>query len=154
MSIFVLSKKHIFKYSYYLLVIIRILQAPFILYFPFVMIILSIFLDAIDVEFAHRVVSKATYQFVDKWLDNWCFAFEFIIGYFLFPEYRILLSFLFLWRTFGTILFSISKKREYFLIFGNYFENILICLFLHQIFPYLDLNLMFVIGTLIKIFQE
>ncbi len=100
------------------------------------MVILSFFLDVIDGDLAAcKVTTKETYQNIDKGFDYWVYIFEMAYAWIHFPTFRILLLVLFAWRTVGTIIFYFHQKREMFLLFGNYFENVFFVIFFGKMIP-------------------
>ena len=115
--------------SYYFLVIVRIILAPFILIYPAPAILLSLFLDIVDADFAHKIISRIKYQIYDKLIDSWVLFFELILSHLLWPQYNIMMTLLFVWRMIGLSIFLNTKKRKILLVFGNYFENIFFLLF-------------------------
>jgi len=129
---------------------------------PILSIVLSLFLDTIDAEFAHHVVSKHKYQLIDKTLDLWVLIFEMIYGWINLPYFRLLLLFLFIWRLIGTFVFYKSRDRKWLLVFGNFFENIFYLIFFATNFKSLNILLSnqlyfyisFFILFILKIFQE
>lgn len=142
------------RFLYFFIILLRIIFGPLILVFPLPSIILSIFLDAIDAEFAHYVVSKKQYQLIDKLLDLWGYVFELIFAL-IYLNYKIFLLFLFLWRMIGTVIFYLIKNRKIFFIFANYFENFFLVIFISKYFDVkTNINLLFFIAFLTKLFQE
>lgn len=140
------------KYSYYLIIVLRILVAPLILIWPLQSIILSFFLDLIDGDLAPYAVTKINYQKIDKLLDFWVYIFELIFAWSAFPDYRILLLSLILWKLAGLIIFFLSGQRWIFIIFGNYFEAVFFVLFFKIVF--INIPVTFLIAILIKVFIE
>ncbi|EKE14716.1 MAG: hypothetical protein ACD_12C00328G0001, partial [uncultured bacterium] len=114
---------------YYFIVILRILVAPLIFIWPLLSIILSVFLDLIDADFAHKIMSKKLYQLIDKNLDLWWFINIIIYIFINFPEYKIYLLFLFIYRLIGQLIYYFSKNRGVLLYFPNFFEWIFILIF-------------------------
>ncbi|MFZ6034789.1 MAG: hypothetical protein ACOYUB_01390 [Patescibacteria group bacterium] len=112
------------KMAYYLVVLVRIIVAPLILIWPTPGIILSLFLDIIDADFAYHVITKKQYQVIDKLLDLWVYVFEMIIAWNTLPEFRMVLLALLTWRTIGLALMIMTSNRHILIFFGNYFENI------------------------------
>lgn len=139
---------------YYFVILLRLLFAPLILIWPLQSIIVSFFLDAVDADFAHHIVSKRKYQEIDKLLDSWVFLFEMILAWRIFFGFKYFLLFLFLWRIIGTIIFYIAKNRKIFLVFGNYFENAFFVLFFKDHLPNINIYLLLITSLIIKIFQE
>lgn len=148
--------------AYYLIVLVRIVFAPLILVWPAPAIILSLFLDIIDADFAHHVITKKQYQIMDKILDSWVYIFELILAWTALPQYRYFLLALFIWRFIGLGVFLKYKNRNVLLIFGNYFENMFFLLYFAQEFKSLNFILenktvfytLTVFSFISKIFQE
>jgi len=111
---------------YYYIFALRILVAPLIFIWPLLSIILSVFLDLIDADFAHRIMSKKQYQFFDKNLDLWFYINIMIFSCINYPDYKIYLFILFIYRLTGQLIYYISKNRGVLLFFPNFFE----CMFL------------------------
>lgn len=148
---------------YFLIILIRIIVAPLIFIWPLPSIILSFFLDAIDGDFAALAhLSKIQYQHIDKILDYWVYIFEFIYAFIFWPDFKAILTLLFIIRTIGTLIFYLIKDRRVFFVFGNYFENIFFVIFFGKYFINLNYILtnhkifysLVTIVTLIKVFQE
>jgi len=150
------------KFLYYLIVVLRILAAPLIFIWPLLSVILSFFLDVIDIEFASRkVLNLAEYERYDKALDTWWYLNAMIFSWFYLPSFRLLLLMLFIFRAIGEIIFFVKNDRRIFFLFPNFFENIFFLIFfsinfkqLHFLLDkeYVFLSLSAVI--VIKIFQE
>lgn len=110
---------------YGFIVFLRITVPFFIFFNPLATTVISVFLDAIDAEFAsHNVLTKTQYQLFDKMLDFWWYIFAMIFSYQRFPDFRMLLASLFFYRLAGHILFYITKERVALVIFANFFENV------------------------------
>lgn len=150
------------KFLYYLIVILRILTAPLIFIWPFPSIILSFFLDIIDIELATRgALTLEKYERYDKALDLWWYFNVMIFSWFQLPNYRYILLILFIFRTVGEVVFFIKNDRRVFFLFPNFFENIFFLIFfsiyfkqlnflLGREFIYFSLSIMIIT----KIFQE
>ena len=142
------------KYLYYLIIFLRILSAPLIFFWPLQSIIVSFLLDAIDADFAHYIVTKKQYQLIDKTIDLWVSFFEMVFAWQVFPAFRYFLLFLFLWRIIGTLIFYLTGKRKFFLIFANYFENAFFVIFFRNYLSKINLYFLIGISFIIKLFQE
>lgn len=140
------------RFYYYFIILLRIIFAPLILLWPLLSIIVSFFLDLIDADFAHYTVTRNQYQLIDKSLDFWVYIFEMVYAWYNFPDYKWLLLALFLWRLIGMIVYLVTKKRKYFIIFGNFFENIFYVLYFKVVV--IDIPVTFTIAFLIKVFTE
>lgn len=144
---------------YYFVILLRILVAPLIFIWPLPAIILSVFLDIIDADFAYTVISKDKYEQIDKNLDFWWFIMIMIYSYSNYPQYKLFLFTLFIFRFIGQALFSISNKRIFLMYFPNFFEWSFFLIFLGvNYFPSLINNNIFylLLGVIavIKIIQE
>lgn len=137
---------------YYLAILLRIAFAPLILIWPLQAIIVSFLLDLFDADFAHYIVSKKQYQLIDKVLDTWVYIFELILAWRLFPDFKLLLLLLFIWRLIGVILFFFNSYRWLFVIFGNYFEIAFFVLYFKIVF--ININITLINAFLIKLFNE
>ncbi|MEK7110120.1 MAG: hypothetical protein AAB876_02765 [Patescibacteria group bacterium] len=147
---------------YYFIVLLRIIVAPLIFIWPLPAIILSFFLDVVDIEFASRkVLTLSEYERYDKILDLWWYCNVMTFSWFNLPNYRFLLLILFIFRTVGEIIFFIKNDRRIFFLFPNFFENIFFLIFFSIYFKqlyfllsekYIFFSLSAVIIT--KIFQE
>jgi len=150
------------KFLYYLIVTLRILVAPLIFIWPLISVILSFFLDVIDIEFASRkILTLNEYERYDKALDLWWYFNVMTFSWFHLTNYRFLLLILFIFRTGGEIIFFIKNDRRIFFLFPNFFENIFFLIFFSIYFKqlhflldkkYIFLSLSSVI--IVKIFQE
>lgn len=149
-------------FLYYFVVLLRILSAPLIFIWPLLSIILSFFLDIIDIEFASRkVLTLDEYEKQDKILDLWWYLNSVIFGWFHLPYYRFLLLILFIFRAIGEVIFIIKNDRKVFFLFPNFFENIFFLIFFSVYFKQLNflLNSQFIffslsVAIIAKIFQE
>jgi hypothetical protein len=147
---------------YYFVILLRILSAPLIFIWPLPAIILSFFLDVIDIEFASRkVLTLNEYERYDKALDTWWYLNAMIFSWFYLPNFRFLLLTLFIFRATGEIIFFIKNDRRIFFLFPNFFENIFLLVFFSTYYKNLNflineknIYLSFLILLLIKIFQE
>ena len=144
---------------YYFIVLLRILAAPLIFILPLQSIILSVFLDLFDAEFAHKVVSKKKYELIDKNIDLWFYINIMIYSYLNYPDYKVSLFILFIYRFIGQVIYYLGKNRRILLFFPNFFEGMFILIFLGKNYHpsiitgqtfYLILFIIFII----KIFQE
>ncbi|MFA5770135.1 MAG: hypothetical protein WC894_01405 [Patescibacteria group bacterium] len=150
------------KFLYFFIVILRILSAPLIFIWPLISIILSFFLDIIDVEFASKgVLTLEKYERYDKALDLWWYITIMAFSWFYLSDYKIILLILFALRIIGSIIFFINNNRKIFFIFPNFFENVFFLIFFSTYFKQLNILLgekffYFSIITVItlKIFQE
>lgn len=115
---------------YYFVVLLRILVAPLIFIWPLTAIILSVFLDLIDADFAHKVISKKLYEIVDKNLDLWWFINIMIYSYINYPDYKIYLLIFFIYRVVGQLIYYVSGNRKILLLFPNFFEWVFFLIFL------------------------
>lgn len=148
--------------AYYFVVLVRIILAPLILVWPTPAIILSLLLDIFDADFAHHVISKKQYQMADKILDSWVLVFELILSWQVLPEYKLLLTILFVWRMIGLTVFLKSSNRHVLLVFGNFFESVFFVLYFATVFPSLNFilgnqsifNAAIALAFLSKIFHE
>lgn len=114
---------------YFFIIALRILAAPLIFIWPLPAIILSVFLDIIDADFAYKVVSKKKYEQIDKNLDFWWFVNIMFYAYSNFPQYKLILFGLFIYRFVGQALFAITDKRIFLMYFPNFFEWIFFLIF-------------------------
>lgn len=150
------------KFVYYLIVVLRIISAPLIFIWPLPAIILSFFLDFIDIEFASRkVLTLSEYERYDKALDSWWYLNVMIFSWFQLPSYKFILLILFIFRTIGEIIFFIKNDRRIFFLFPNFFENIFMLIFFSIYFQQLHFLLgkrfiffSLAIVVISKIFQE
>ncbi len=150
------------KFLYYLIVALRILVAPLVFIWPLLSVILSFFLDVVDIEFAsRRVLTLSKYERYDKALDTWWYINVMIFAWFQMPNYRYILLILFVFRTIGEVIFFIKNDRWIFFLFPNFFENIFFLIFFSIYFKplhfllsekYIYFSLSVVI--IAKIFQE
>ena len=147
------------KFLYILIIILRIFFSPLIFIWPLLSIIVSFFLDLIDADFAHKVVSKRLYQIIDKNLDLWWFINIMIYSYAYYPDYKIYLLILFIYRVLGQLFYYISGNRGVLLFFPNFFEYVFLLIFLGEnYYPSIIIgqtfNFMLLLIFFIKIFQE
>lgn len=147
---------------YYFVVLLRILVAPLIFIWPLLAIILTFFLDVIDIEFASRkVLTLSEYERYDKALDLWWYFNVMAFSWFYLPDYKFLLLILFIFRITGGIIFFLKNDRRIFFIFPNFFENIFFLIFFSLNFKQLNFLLdkkyflfSISIAIILKIFQE
>ncbi|MFA6016643.1 MAG: hypothetical protein WC744_00985 [Patescibacteria group bacterium] len=149
-------------FLYFSIVILRVLSAPLIFVWPLPAIILSFFLDVIDIEFASRkVLTLSEYERYDKMLDLWWYFNAVIFSWLYLLDYKIILLILFVFRMIGNIIFIIKNDRKIFFAFPNFFENIFFLIFFSTYFKQLNFLLdkkyfyfSIAIVTVLKIFQE
>lgn len=147
------------KLIYFFIIFFRLLSAPLIFISPLSAIILSVFLDIIDADFAYQVISKKKYELIDKNLDLWWFINIMIYSALNFPDYKIYLLFLFIFRAIGQLIYYLTNSRRILIFFPNFFEWIFFLIFIGKnYFPiilttqnYILISLSIVI---IKIIQE
>ena len=147
---------------YYFVILLRILVAPLIFIWPLLAIILSFFLDVIDIEFASRkVLTLPEYEKYDKALDLWWYFNAMAFSWFYLPDYKFLLLILFIFRITGSIIFFLKNDRRIFFLFPSFFENIFFLIFFSLNFKQLNFLLdkkyfLFSLSAsiLLKIFQE
>jgi hypothetical protein len=117
-------KKLVWKFSYFFIELLRFVFPVFIFSYPIFTVVTTIFLDAIDAEFASQgVLSHSKYQIVDKLMDNWWNLWALAYSYFAFNSFFILLLVLLVFRFIGLAIFLNIKRRGIFMIFPNFFEN-------------------------------
>jgi len=147
---------------YYFVVLLRILGASLIFIWPLPAIILSFFLDVIDIEFASRnVLTLQIYERYDKALDLWWYFNVMAFSWFYLSDYKYLLLVLFIYRLSGQIIFFVKNNRRIFFFFANFFENVFILIFFSDYFKQLNFLLnkkyffisIFILMSL-KLFQE
>ncbi len=151
---------HLFLYCF--IILLRLLSAPLIFLWPLISIILSFFLDIIDIEFASRgILTLSEYERSDKALDLWWYSNAMLFSWFYLPYYRLFLLTLFIFRIVGDAIFFLKNNRRIFFLFPNFFENIFLLIFFSLYFKQLnfllDKKYFFIsisIAIIIKIFQE
>lgn len=144
---------------YYFVVLLRILVAPLIFIWPLLSIIVSFFLDLIDGDFAYKVVSKKLYQIIDKNLDLWWFINIMIYSYINYPDYKIYLLILFIYRVVGQLIYYVSGNRKILLLFPNFFGWVFFLIFLGKNYYPLIITgqtfyLILLVIFFVKIFHE
>lgn len=150
------------KILFYTVVILRLISAPIIFIWPLQAIILSFFLDVIDIEFAsYKVLTLPEYERYDKALDSWWYINIMAYSWFYLTNYKYLLLALFIFRIIGEIIFFVKNNRRVFFLFPNFFESIFFLIFFSSNFNQLnfliDKNYFFIsllTVVIIKIFQE
>jgi hypothetical protein len=149
------------KFLYFAVVLLRIIFPPLIFIYPLISIIVSFFLDVIDIEFASsKVLTLSEYEQNDKLLDFWWYLNAIIYSWYQVPKVRFFLLILFAYRLIGQAIFFIKKDRRIFFIFPNFFENFFFLYFFADYFPFLKElinNHFFLISLLLiffKFFQE
>lgn len=144
---------------YYFIFVLRIFTAPLIFIWPLPAIILSVFLDIIDADFAYTVISKDKYEQIDKNLDFWWFINIMGYSYINYPQYKLIIFILFIFRFIGQALFSITNKRIFLMYFPNFFEWIFFLIFFgtNYFSNLINSNIIYVlVGVIVvvKILQE
>lgn len=128
-----------FKGIYIFISILRIIVAPIIFIWPLQAIILSFFLDLIDIEFAsQKVLTLSEYETNDKALDLWWYLSAMIYSWFYLTPYKYMLLGLFVFRYIGDVIFFIKNDRRIFMLFPNFFENIFFLFFFSTYFKWLN----------------
>lgn len=151
-----------YLFLYYFIIFLRIISAPLIFIWPLISIILSFFLDIIDIEFASRgVLTLSEYERSDKALDLWWYSNAMLFSWFSLPYYRLFLLTLFIFRIVGDAIFFLKNDRRILFLFPNFFENIFLLIFFSLYFKQLnfllDKKYFFIslsIVVLLKILQE
>lgn len=101
----------------------RVVLPVLIFNLPVVSAVLHLVLDILDGGAAcHGVMKLEDYQKIDKLLDWWWFVFILVWVYLNMSSYFLVMFILFLWRTIGEMMYFGSGKREWLLIFPNFFE--------------------------------
>lgn len=119
-----MPRKLVWKFSYFFVEFLRATLPLFIFSLPVYVVVTTVFLDAIDGEFASQgVLSREKYQIVDKLMDNWWYLWALAYSYFAFNRFFILLLILLVFRFIGLAIFLNIKRRGVFMIFPNFFEN-------------------------------
>jgi hypothetical protein len=147
---------------YYFIIFLRIIAAPLIFIWPLPAIILSFFLDIIDIEFASRnVLTLKEYERYDKALDLWWYLNVMIFSWFYLPNFKLFLLTLFIYRIIGNIIFFFKNDRRIFFLFPNLFESIFLLIFFSLNFTQLNFLLdenyflfSLLTVTILKILQE
>lgn len=144
---------------YLFIIVLRIICSPLIFFQPVLAIILSVFLDIIDGDFANTVVTKKQYQLIDKNLDLWWFINIMFFISIKYPDLKNYFLFLFIYRLIGQSIFYATKNRGVLLFFPNFFEWIFYLVFIGiNYYPSLLVGQTFYIILaliiIIKIYQE
>ena len=144
---------------YVFIITLRIVSVPLIFVWALPAIILSVFLDLIDADFAHKVVSKKLYQIIDKNFDLWWFINIIIYSFINYPDYKIYLLILFIYRFLGQLIYYISGNRNILLFFPNFFEWVFFLIFFGKnYYPSIiagqTFYLILLVIFFVKIFQE
>lgn len=150
------------RFLYFFIVFLRIITAPLVFIWPLPAIILSFFLDSIDIEFAsQKVLTLAEYERWDKALDLWWYLNAMIFGWFSFPYFKYFLLFLFVFRLIGDLIFFLKGDRRILFLFPNFFENVFLLISLSLFIKPLNFLLdgkyfltSLTVVILLKIFQE
>jgi hypothetical protein len=108
------------------------------------------------------VISKATYEKIDKLLDFYWYVIALIFSLHAFDTYFVtMLSILLLLRFIGTIIYEFTNDRKWLIIFANYFENIFIVILFGEFIPQLSFlltrevfSIVFIIVSILKLLQE
>lgn len=126
MSTSIQKTKKFFEYLknpvVFLVTLIRVLGASYILVDPFWGLILSLLFDFLDAQVLLKLVGfKAVeYNYWDKWVDWMTYPFMLISG----STHGLFLLFspLLLYRLIGQVIFHKTRKVEVFILFPNFFE--------------------------------
>lgn len=118
-------------FSYVFVLFLRIISGFLIFFSPIYSLILSTFFDLIDAEFAAKAgLTKNQYQYLDKAFDLFFYTLIVVYCYLEMSFYFPLFLFLYLYRLFGQILFYLTKKRYFLVLFANFFESLFVIFFL------------------------
>ncbi|MFC1649165.1 hypothetical protein ACFL2C_00435 [Patescibacteria group bacterium] len=143
--------------------ILRLVTPPLIFFFnPIIVTVLSIYFDGADAPFYRKLgFNRAQYELYDKTLDLYWQTIAWMYALVVFPaDFLPMLTFLFIYRTFGHIIHYATQNERVFIIFPNLFENLFILLLVYYSSLFGSLinsdNLTQWIGFVfaIKIFQE
>lgn len=134
------------KASIWVIVLSRLLFPFFIISYPILGILGSIFLDIVDHTIllivgleVHKQKGNRIYQIYDKILDQYYYAFiliHFLINYSF--TIKITVTILFVYRFLGLLIYSVTKKDIIPVIFQNFFENFALLFLLLD--PFLDIS--------------
>ncbi len=109
----------------YGIIILRFIQAPFVIRAPVLMVIASVLLDIIDgLIFATAGFNIKKYQYWDKWADLFWYSFVLIYVFYSYPNKLLLVIFslLYVLRLVGHTLFFLTRNRRFFFYCPNVFE--------------------------------
>jgi len=147
----------------YCSIVLARLIVPFFLWKnPFLITVLTVFLDIIDGEFFRFATfskNNDVYQKIDKLLDFYWYTFilQYLAGSSLFPLFLVLWGI----RLIGNIIYFLRNKREICLLFPNVFENLFFAYIFAVTFPICAFFLSkeffiytFLIAFFLKIAQE
>lgn len=133
------------------------LTVPFLLFLvPSYSIMIALFLDTIDGEFASRgALTVDEYEKLDKLLDLWWYGGAVIYTMYAQLPFQNFLLLLFILRVCGELIFFLNSSRFALFIFANYFENFFIAVYLSVHFPVLsNIPILFVLAFVLKVLQE
>lgn len=118
-----ISESTLFKFLYGLDIGVRVLVLPIILYFPLWGWLIIFLLDTFDYALALRAnINFKRYQIIDKSLDLLNMFYLIMVSFWFGNVIFSLFCSLFLLRCTGHILYMITKKDVYLLIFPNFIE--------------------------------
>lgn len=119
--------------------ILRLISGPFIFISAWIAFIITFILDWIDGELFKRAgYPHHQYSLYDKILDYYWYTFILIYVFVQSVPGKELLLFLFLFRSFGQIIYFFMKKRVIFFFFPNLFEFYFLFYLLTTSFPKLQ----------------
>lgn len=108
-----------------ILVGLRFVVPPLMLWFPIPGVLATLFLDVVDGDLLGWLgMSEESYQFIDKIADFYGYIFMMILG--LNWPIRNILAILLTYRTVGQLLFLITNERLVLLLFPNFFEALVL----------------------------
>jgi hypothetical protein len=143
-------------FFYNLAIVLRLAAALLIFIAPLEGILLSFIFDHLDSYlWAYSGLTKKEYHEIDKPLDFLTYIPELLVV--IDTPIRLLALFLFLYRTLGHVLYSMTGNHKIFLLFPNFFEHYVLAYFIILRF---DLTIsvfdirIFIIIAVLKMLQE
>ena len=143
-------------------VVLRLIFGPFIFISPIISTLVIFILDGFDGEIIKRSgYARHEYSIYDKIMDYWWYIWIFIFILYTDVPVKNLFIFLFLYRTFGQLLYLLYQKGIIFFLFPNVFESLfyyyLVANILHQeqfFFAQPLLTYIIIALTILKLAQE
>lgn len=108
-----------------ILVGLRFVVPPLMLWFPIPGVLATLFLDVVDGDLLGWLgMSEESYQFIDKIADYYGYIFMMILG--LRWPIRNILAFLLAFRSIGQLIFLLTNERLVLVAFPNFFEALVL----------------------------
>lgn len=134
------KRNNLYLVLYIIVCGVRVVTPFLIFYTPLEAILINLFLDMLDGEFASRkALTQEEYEVIDKIIDLWWYSVVLIYALVVYGVYSRIFLLLYIYRFVGEIAYFITRKRIVLFYFPNLFENTFLLVFFYRYFTSLNL---------------